>query len=399
MQAQSMVQYWKTLPNETTDSMAHNVRTLALDVLLAAGFGQSVPFKGTSASKSGALSHRDALAMILENAILVLAIGVKALPKFTFPQKLARLGEAVQVYQSYLTRQIDEEKRLLDEGKPGSGPLITSLVKSAAKEEMLRNDSEVAGNMFVFQFAGHDTTSHTLAYTFMHLAACPEVQSWMIEEIDHVLQDREITKLTYAETFPRLKRTLAVLVCISPTFASGADRVHQYETLRLFDPLLSILKTTGNASATLTLNKKTITVPQNTRVALSMNALHTHPDYWGESATAADLRTWRPSRWIEVAPGDESVFDRESLYTPYKGAFIPFSSGMRECPGKKFAQVEHVAVMTSIFRSNTIEPAVRDGETIEAARQRALNAINNTGMVLLLQMLAPEQVPLKIVPR
>ena len=88
---------------------------------------------------------------------------------------------------------------------------MTSLIRASTSGEGLK-DEEIFGNMFVFQFAGHDTTAHTLAFSMMHLAAYPEVQAWMVEEIDYVLGQAEPEEWTYAEVFPRLKRTLAVLV-------------------------------------------------------------------------------------------------------------------------------------------------------------------------------------------
>lgn len=68
--------------------------------------------------------------------------------------------------------------------------------------------------MFVFNFAGHDTTAHSFAYTFMLLAAHPDVQEWMADEIRHVLGVEDVLRIDY-NVFPRLVRTLAVLVSTS----------------------------------------------------------------------------------------------------------------------------------------------------------------------------------------
>jgi cytochrome P450 len=76
-------------------------------------------------------------------------------------------------------------------------------------------------------------------------------------------------------------------------------------------------------------------------------------------------------------------------------AYIPWSEGNRSCPGKKFAQVEHVAVMVAMFREHCVVPVRGEGESESAARARAMATLDNTGMVLLLQMLSPEKTPLE----
>lgn len=59
------------------------------------------------------------------------------------------------------------------------------------------------------------------------LAANPEVQDWMSEEIRAVFGDRPQHEWTASADFPRLKRCLAVL----------------FETLRLYLPVVCIIST------------------------------------------------------------------------------------------------------------------------------------------------------------
>ena len=81
--------------------------------------------------------------------------------------------------------------------------------------------------------------------------------------------------------------------------------------------------------------------------------------------------------------------------TPRKGSFIAWSEGLRICPGKKFSQVEFVASMAAIFRDWYVEPLLEEGESLEVARKRVLKLVEeDTGQVLLLQMLHPERAPL-----
>src|SRR6266516_3183307 len=117
----------------------------------------------------------------------------------------------------------------------GNGNLMTSLIRAsddistsvteATETDMMRHkqngltQDEIFGNMFVFSFAGQDTTSHSLAYTIMLLTANPEVQDWMSEELRYVFKDENSSAWNYEESLLKLKRTLAILVS-TPTIAN-----------------------------------------------------------------------------------------------------------------------------------------------------------------------------------
>ena len=68
---------------------------------------------------------------------------------------------------------------------------------------------------------------------------------------------------------------------------------------------------------------------------------------------------------------------------PIKGTFLPWSDGARVCPGKKFAQVEFVALTVALFQDRRVEPMPEAGESVEAARKRMLEVAEGHGMFLL----------------
>ena len=124
-------------------------------------------------------------------------------------------------------------------------------------------------------------------------------------------------------------------------------------------------------------------------------ALQSHPRYWG-----SDSLTWRPSRWIigssEKPPVDLGTrLGDESIITPAKGSFIAWSEGARNCPGKKFAQVEFVATMAALFRNHRAEPIALDGERPEAAKKRVSDVIKDSNVELLLQMRNPDSISVR----
>ena len=230
-QARGMLQYWSS--TDSVRSTAEDTRVLSLHVLSSAGFGKSYPFESSTAASAAtnSASYKQSLQLILDNCILLMVVGQKNLSKSWLPNKWKRIYQATLTFKQYMTEIYEEEKRSMLQGKPESNNLMTSLVRAsrdmagAENEEPRMKDSystmnnpagltetEIYGNIFVFNFAGHDTTAHTLAYAIVILAAHPEVQDWIAEELQSVLGDQKPEDWSYNGSFPRLKRCLAVLV-------------------------------------------------------------------------------------------------------------------------------------------------------------------------------------------
>jgi len=173
--------------------------------------------------------------------------------------------------------------------------------------------------------------------------------------------------------------------------------ISQLETLRLFGPIGAIAKLTTNQVQKITLKDRTITIPPHTNVLANMCAMHTHPAHWGP-----DPLEWRPKRWIASPLSDSSsttvdILNAEALIEPTKGTYFPWSEGARICPGKKFAQVEFVAVISQLFRSNRIQAVPTGGEDQSRTSARVLTAVNDFSMKVFLQMKDPRAISLKLV--
>ncbi|XXH03924.1 hypothetical protein Hte_010332 [Hypoxylon texense] len=374
--ANDMLRYWAS--KESVRSVADDVRTFSLHVLSKAGFGKSYKFHGhdEGSATSPATSYKESLKVVLENCILIMALGTEFLSKPWLPQRFRMVHQACVSFQNYMTKVYEDEKRALEDENSVHRNIMTSLIRASHEEALTSGgltEKEVYGNLFVLNFAGHDTTANTLTYAIMFLAANPAVQDWLSEELHHVLGDRQLDEWKYGSDFPRLKRCLAVLM----------------ETVRLYTPV-PVAKWTENSAQTLQVGDKTITIPPETMVIPSYAAVHTHPRYWGPDALA-----WRPSRWITKSSANSNSFDDEDILNPQRGAFIPWSEGERSCPGKKFSQVEFVAAIAGLFRDWKAEPTRQKGETLEGARARVLELIEkDSAQALLLRILHPERAPL-----
>jgi cytochrome P450 len=152
---------------------------------------------------------------------------------------------------------------------------------------------------------------------------------------------------------------------------------------------MALPKYTNTKSQTLHVGKQTIPIDSDTLVIPSLLAMHTHPKYW-----KPDPLIWRPSRWIFSAPADGSwpkhslagQIEGEELFDPVKGSYFPWSDGPQNCPGKKFAQVEFVAVIACLLQSHRVRPLCTEGESFEIARKRILTVCEDSQLLLLLRM-------------
>ena len=229
-QTDDMLISWTSSPESRSPSVAKDTRTLSLNVLAATGFRRAYKFRSSEQPKSDeASTYRDALQMVLDNAILIMV-----LPRWVFslpllPNSLARLGKAANEFKNYMKNMLGEETTLRDSGEEGTGSLMTSFVR--ALDIHHKGDSsprgltvdEIFGNIFVINFAGHDTTANTLAFAALLLAAYPDVQDWVAEELRAVFgkeqgRDKACPDWDYNEIFPRLLRCRTVLVCKFPSY-------------------------------------------------------------------------------------------------------------------------------------------------------------------------------------
>ena len=231
-QANDMLQSWMSYDANGLKCTSDDTRTLALHVLAYAAFQKSYPFESAVREHpvDQPLTYRDSLSIILKNALVIMVMPAKAFDIPFLPAKWTQIGKAVASFRGYMLSQLADEKKLIAEGKPGSGTLMSNLVsasnevsqvkkpteKFGAPEEVFDlkplTTEEILGNIFVYNFAGHDTTAVSLAYSMLLLVAHPEVQDWIAEELDFFLDTENRESWTYEEKFPRLQRCLAVLV-------------------------------------------------------------------------------------------------------------------------------------------------------------------------------------------
>jgi cytochrome P450 len=371
VQSKAMLGYW--MEHQPVMTIAADTKVFTLNVLAAAIFNRNYPFEGAekkaaTIGKDDRYQYRDSLSTILSSIVQIFVFGEQGLKAWWTPKSWKDAAVAIDVFRSYILNLISEERDFVARGVEHNQHLVAALVRACEVEKraeqpgrrnMSLTETEIISNLFVYAFAGNDTTAIVLGHLLVDLAAHPKTQEWIAEEIHHYLPGEDSSEWNF-RTFPKLKRCLAVVVCtVAAVTNFEADKL-QYESLRFNHPLSQLVKTTGNQPQTLKVGEETYTIPAGTNIHLSLSALHTHPRYWGK-----DGLTWKPERFITATLAG---IENETLAPDTSANFLPWAFGQRICPGKKFSQVELVAALVMLFRNHVVGPQVQPGQSVDEAR-------------------------------
>ncbi|KAH9962838.1 cytochrome P450 [Russula dissimulans] len=291
---------------------------IALFVISIAGFGHRVTWTTDLDIPPGhQMTFKDALHILSTNVSLeiILPGWAKNLTEHTRKVHLAFIE-----LKQYMLEMV-EAHRNFDKSKQRYD-LFSGLL-DAGQDELdnkgALSDEELFGNMFMFLLAGHETTAHTLSFSFALLALYQDEQERLYKHIKSVLSN--LNGIPSYGDMGRFTHSLAVL----------------YETLRLL--CTPTIPKIAAQDTTLTVNNadggKTIfPVLSGTRVSLHVAGLHHNPRYW------KDPHKFMPERFLGDWP---------------RHAFIPFSLGSRACLGRRFFETQAIAVMAMLVSRYKIE--------------------------------------------
>ena len=170
-------------------------------------------------------------------------------------------------------------------------------------------DTQIRDEVMTLMFAGHDTTTSTIAFMFYELARHPEVIARLVAEQEEKLSDgRPTAAQLMGDGLPYLEMVLD-------------------ETLRLYPPAWI-----GPRRSIEPFELGGQTVPGNAFVNYCSWASHRLADVF------PDPESFRPER-----------FASEAKSALPKGAYIPFGGGSRTCIGMRFGQLEVRTIATLIL--------------------------------------------------
>lgn len=214
-----------------------------------------------------------------------------------------------------LNRMIYEEiKDRRASGRRGMD--VMSLLLDATDEEgAALSDSQIRDEVMTLLFAGHDTTTSTVAFMFHELSRHPDVTARLLAEQDDVLGD----------TSPRAEQLTGTELPVLETVLE--------ETLRMYPPAWI-----GPRRSIEPFELHGVNVPGEAYVNYSSWASHHLPDVFPEPDR------FRPER-----------FEPEAKAALPKGAYVPFGGGSRTCIGMRFGQLEVRTIATAILRRFTLQ--------------------------------------------
>lgn len=345
---------WRWKDEIAVDHCVDITLPIALFVIGVAGFGRRISWNDDLKLPPGhRMTFKDALHIVSSDVFIKLVV-----PKWAmgWTQRFRNVQIAFEELRLYMLEMIRSRRN--SEKKEERYDLFSSLLDASedtSDGEAKLADEELLGNIFIFLVAGHETTAHTLCYTFGLLALYQDQQEILYQHIKSIIPDGRMP--TYEE-MNLFTHSMAVF----------------YETLRLYPPVTGIPKQCAE-DTTLTVSnlageKKVIPVPQGTDIVIDTPALHYNPRYWDEP------NEFKPARFLDKDwPRD---------------AFLPFSAGARACIGRRFFETEGIAILTMLISKYKIEVKEEPqfaAESFEQRRERLL--ANRPGLTL-----TPIRVPL-----
>jgi cytochrome P450 len=222
----------------------------------------------------------------------------------------ARLQQAARALDRLIYAEISSRRASGERGED-----ILSLLLDAEDEDgNTLTDLQVRDEVMTLMFAGHDTTTSTVAFMFHELAHHPEIVARLLAEQDSQLVDGRPTPTQL------MSGELAEL-----------ERVFD-ETLRMYPPAWI-----GPRRSVEAFEFAGHTVPGRAFVNYSSWASHHLPDVF------PDPEEFRPERF---APEAKAALP--------KGAYVPFGGGSRTCIGMRFGQLEIRTIATLLLSRFTL---------------------------------------------
>lgn len=217
--------------------------------------------------------------------------------------------------------------------------VLSLLIDATDEDGEALNDQQIRDEVMTLLFAGHDTTTSTVAFMFYELARHPDVTEALYEEQDNVLgSEQPDAELLMSGKLELLDMVLDEVLRMYPPAWVGARRaIDSYEFADQ-------------------------TVPARAYVNYSSWVSHHLAEVF-ESPFE-----FRPERF---APERKSALP--------KGAYVPFGGGSRICIGMRFGQLEIKAIAGQLLRR--FDFSLQDGYTL---RTRQMPTIGPRGGIPLI---------------
>ncbi|XP_027336886.1 beta-amyrin 11-oxidase-like [Abrus precatorius] len=218
-------------------------------------------------------------------------------PGFTFNKALKARKKLVKIIQSVL----DERKLMMKKGEiVDKRDLVDILLDVDGENGKKLEDEDIIDLLLALVFAGHETTATGMMWSLIHLTQHPDIMKKAKEEQEEIMKMR-----------PSSQKYLSLQEIKQMVYLSKVIN----ETLRLANILFSAFRV-----ATADVNINGYIIPKGWKVLVWLRAIHMDPEYH------SNPEEFNPSRW--------------DGYNAKVGAFLPFGTGSRLCPGSDLAKLE-----------------------------------------------------------
>uniref|UniRef100_A0A8C5EDN4 Leukotriene-B(4) omega-hydroxylase 2-like n=1 Tax=Gouania willdenowi TaxID=441366 RepID=A0A8C5EDN4_GOUWI len=320
--ANTMHQKWRRLVAEgrcTLELFGH-VSLMTLDTLLKCAF---------SYDSNCQESTSEYVSAVIELSDLIIARRQKILHHWDWIYYQTQQGKHFKRTLSVVhrfTREVVQKRRAQINQRTGENSRFSSpprrksdfvdiLLLSKDEDGQSLSDEEIEAEANTFMFAGHDTTASAICWTLYNLARHQNFQETCRQEVMDVMQGRDGDDIKWED----LSCLPFTTMCIK-------------ESLRLHSPVQAV---TRRYTQDVTLPGNRV-VPQGVISLVSIYGTHHNPAVWTNPDEFNPLR-----------------FDPANMTSRSSHAFIPFSSGPRNCIGQKFALAElRVVVALTLIRFN-----------------------------------------------
>ncbi|XP_026803476.3 cytochrome P450 4V2 [Pangasianodon hypophthalmus] len=214
--------------------------------------------------------------------------------------------------EEYLVRYMDSDSE--SDQKKKRRAFLDMLLKTTDEDGNKMTHQDIREEVDTFMFEGHDTTAAGMNWAIHLLGAHPDIQRKVQQELYEVFGDsdrpintEDLKKLRYLECV--IKEALRIFPSV-PFFARSICEDTQINGYK---------------------------VPKGVNVIILTYSLHRDPRFFPEP------EEFRPERFLP-----ENTVGRN----PY--CYIPFSAGLRNCIGQRFALMEEKVILASILRSFNI---------------------------------------------
>jgi cytochrome P450 len=290
---------------------------LALDVLTASVFGfearainpiKMEDYKAGEVPSDVSMTLVDSLMNVIQGLVINLFLSKKIARMIPFGF-FKKSSTAVDDFVSYGKFILEKSRNRKDSDESQDG-LVQMMLKAQEGEGTIKlTDEELISNMFIFFFAGHETTAGTLHWAMLELCKNPKVQEKFYQEVKEVLGGRNAT----FDDLPNLK------------YAFGVFK----ETLRTHPPVKNIIK---KSIEKVTLGGREF--PKDIIFGIYTPAVHRDEEIWENPLE------FKPERFM-----------KQTNYSH----LMSFSFGKRNCIGFRFAEIEGTVILCTLIQKFSIQ--------------------------------------------